>query len=170
MQDANQNGIRKIVIVGGGSAGWICAAMASHYFHKSGVEVELIESEEIGTIGVGESTIPQLIRSLGIDEQDFIQKTQASFKLAIRFENWRKKGETYYHPFGQIGGPIGRHEFYQCWLRAKANGHPSNLQDFAPATVMADQWKFTPPFRAQKTLLSGASYALHIDAKLVAQY
>jgi len=173
MQNANQNGIRKVVIVGGGSAGWICAAMASHYFHKSGVAVELIESEEIGTIGVGESTIPpflQLIRSLGIDEQDFIQKTQASFKLAIRFENWRKKGETYYHPFGQIGGPIGRHEFYQCWLRAKANGHPSNLQDFAPATVMADQWKFIPPFRAQKTLLSGASYALHIDAKLVAQY
>lgn len=173
MQDTNPNGIRKVVIVGGGSAGWICAAMASHYFHKSGVEVELIESEEIGTIGVGESTIPpflQLIHSLGIDEQDFIQKTQASFKLAIRFENWRKKGETYYHPFGQIGGPIGRHEFYQCWLRAKANGHPSNLQDFAPATVMADQWKFIPPVRAQKTLLSGASYALHIDAKLVAQY
>jgi tryptophan halogenase len=173
MQDTNPNGIRKVVIVGGGSAGWICAAMASHYFHKSGVEVELIESEEIGTIGVGESTIPpflQLIHSLGIDEQDFIQKTQASFKLAIRFENWREKGETYYHPFGQIGGPIGRHEFYQCWLRAKANGHPSNLQDFAPATVMADQWKFIPPVRAQKTLLSGASYALHIDAKLVAQY
>ncbi|MDI1365140.1 MAG: tryptophan 7-halogenase, partial [bacterium] len=92
MTDTNPNAIRKIVIVGGGSAGWICAAMASHYFHKTGVAVELIESEEIGTIGVGESTIPpflQLIRSLGIDEQDFIQKTQASFKLAIRFENWR---------------------------------------------------------------------------------
>ncbi len=173
MQDANPNGIRKVVIVGGGSAGWICAAMAAHYFQASTVEVELIESEEIGTIGVGESTIPpflQLIHSLGIDEQDFIQKTQASFKLAIRFENWRQKGEAYYHPFGQIGGPIGRHEFYQCWLRAKANGHPSNLQDFAPATVMADQGKFIPPVKAQRTLLSGASYALHIDAKLVAKY
>lgn len=173
VMDTNPNGIRKIVIVGGGSAGWICAAMASHYFHKTGVAVELIESEEIGTIGVGESTIPpflQLIHSLGIDEQDFIQKTQASFKLAIRFENWRQKGEAYYHPFGQIGGPIGRSEFYQCWLKAKANGHPSNLQDFAPATVMADQWKFIPPAKAQRTLLSGASYALHIDAKLVAQY
>jgi tryptophan halogenase len=173
MQDTNPNGIRKVVIVGGGSAGWICAAMASHYFHTTGVEVELIESEEIGTIGVGESTIPpflQLIHSLGIDEQDFIQKTQASFKLAIRFENWRKKDEVYYHPFGQIGGPIGRHEFYHCWLRAKANGHPSGLQDFAPASVMADQWKFIPPFKAQKTLMAGASYALHIDAKLVAKY
>jgi tryptophan halogenase len=173
MQDANPNGIRKIVIVGGGSAGWICAAMASHYFHKTGVAVELVESEEIGTIGVGESTIPpflQLLRSLGIDEQDFIQKTQASFKLAIRFENWRKQDHTYYHPFGQIGGPIGPHEFYQCWLRAKANGHPSELQDFAPGTAMADQWKFMPPGMAQRTLLSGASYALHIDAKLVAKY
>lgn len=173
MTDTNPNAIRKIVIVGGGSAGWICAAMASHYFHKTGVAVELIESEEIGTIGVGESTIPpflQLIRSLGIDEQDFIQKTQASFKLAIRFENWREKGEAYYHPFGQIGGPIGPHEFYQCWLRAKAKGHPSSLQDFAPATVMADQGKFIPPARAQRTLLSGAAYALHVDAKLVAAY
>lgn len=165
--------LKKIVIVGGGSAGWICAAMLGHYFEKGFCEVELIESEEIGTIGVGESTIPpflQLIRTLGIDEQDFIQKTQASFKLAIRFEDWREKGETYYHPFGQIGGPVDVHEFYQCWLRAKANGHPSNLQDFAPATVMADTGRFMLPAKAQRTMIANANYALHIDAKLVAAY
>jgi tryptophan halogenase len=178
MTTTNPNAIKKIVIVGGGSAGWISAAMLSHYFQKGAsqegrCEVELIESEEIGTIGVGESTIPpflQLIASLGVDEREFIQATQASFKLGIRFEDWRAKGEHYYHPFGAIGGPIGPHEFYQCWLRAKANGHPSNLQDFAPGTVMADQWKFMLPFKAQRTLIAGASYALHIDARLIAKF
>ncbi|KRA61947.1 tryptophan halogenase [Caulobacter sp. Root655] len=165
--------LNKIVIVGGGSAGWICAAMLSHYFQNGPTQVELIESEEIGTIGVGESTIPpflQLIRTLGIDEQDFIQQTQAAFKLAIRFENWRKKDEVYYHPFGQIGGPLEVNEFYQCWLRAKQNGHPSGLQDFAPATVMADTGKFMLPGKAQRTMIANANYALHIDARLVALY
>ena len=165
--------LNKIVIVGGGSAGWICAAMLSHYFKDGPTQVELVESEEIGTIGVGESTIPpflQLIRTLGINEQEFIQETQAAFKLAIRFENWREKGETYYRPFGQIGGPLEVNEFYQCWLRAKQNGHPSALQDFAPATVMADAGKFMLPGAAQKTMIANANYALHIDAKLVAQY
>ncbi|MET3665542.1 tryptophan halogenase family protein [Caulobacter sp. 1776] len=173
MTNTHPNAIRKIVIVGGGSAGWISAAMLSHYFQNGGCEVELIESEEIGTIGVGESTIPpflQLISNLGIDEREFIQATQASFKLGIRFEDWRVKDETYYHPFGAIGGPIGPHEFYQCWLRAKANGHPSNLQDFAPATRMADRGKFMLPFKAQRSLIAGASYALHVDARLVARF
>ena len=177
MTTTNPNAIRKIVIVGGGSAGWISAAMLSHYFQKgaaqAGCEVELIESEEIGTIGVGESTIPpflQLIASLGVDEREFIQATQASFKLGIRFEDWRARDEHYYHPFGAIGGPIGPHEFYQCWLRAKANGHPSNLQDFAPGAVMADQGKFMLPFKAPRTLIAGASYALHIDARLIAKF
>jgi tryptophan halogenase len=165
--------LNKIVIVGGGSAGWICAAMLSHYFQNGPTQVELIESEEIGTIGVGESTIPpflQLIRTLGIDEQDFIQQTQAAFKLAIRFENWRKRDEVYYHPFGQIGGPLEVNEFYQCWLRAKQEGHPSSLQDFAPATVMADTGKFMLPGKAQRTMIANANYALHIDARLVALY
>ncbi|MBO9559150.1 MAG: tryptophan 7-halogenase [Caulobacter sp.] len=165
--------LNKIVIVGGGSAGWICAAMLSHYFQKGPTQVELVESEEIGTIGVGESTIPpflQLIRTLGINEQEFIQETQAAFKLGIRFENWLEKGDTYYHPFGQIGGPLEVNEFYQCWLRAKQNGHPSNLQDFAPATAMAKAGKFMLPAAAQKTMIANANYALHVDARLVGLY
>jgi tryptophan halogenase len=165
--------LNKIVIVGGGSAGWICAAMLSHYFQNGPTQVELVESEEIGTIGVGESTIPpflQLIRTLGINEQEFIQETQAAFKLGIRFENWLEKGDVYYHPFGQIGGPLEVNEFYQCWLRAKQNGHPSKLQDFAPATVMADTGKFMLPAKAQRTMIANANYALHVDAKLVALY
>jgi tryptophan halogenase len=165
--------LNKIVIVGGGSAGWICAAMLSHYFQKGPTQVELVESEEIGTIGVGESTIPpflQLIRTLGINEQEFIQETQAAFKLGIRFEDWLEKGAVYHHPFGQIGGPLEVNEFYQCWLRAKQNGHPSALQDFAPATVMAKAGKFVLPTMAQRTMIANANYALHVDARLVALY
>ncbi|EEF21963.1 conserved hypothetical protein, partial [Ricinus communis] len=147
--------------------------MMSHYLKDSPCEIELIESEQIGIIGVGESTIPpflQLIRSLGIDEKEFMQETQAAFKLAIRFENWRKKGEVYYHPFGLIGGLVDVHEFYQVWLRGKAEGHPSNLQDFAPASVMADRWKFMSPAMAPRTMLANANYAVHIDAALLAKF
>ncbi|PZR34143.1 tryptophan halogenase family protein [Caulobacter segnis] len=173
MTHTHPNAIRKIVIVGGGSAGWITAAMLSHYFQAGGCAVELVESEEIGTIGVGESTIPPFLRllaSLGIDERDFIQSTQASFKLGIRFEDWKSLGDRYMHPFGVIGGPFGPHEFYQCWLRAKAAGHPSGLHDFAPGAVMAEQGKFMLPFKAERTLIGGANYALHVDARLVARY
>ncbi|PXA87651.1 tryptophan halogenase [Caulobacter sp. D4A] len=167
------NNLRKIVIVGGGSAGWITAAMLSHYLKDSSCEIELIESEQIGIIGVGESTIPpflQLIRGLGIDEVEFMQETQAAFKLAIRFENWRQKGEVYYHPFGLIGGPVDVHEFYQVWLRGKAEGHPAALQDFAPASVMADRWKFMSPAMAPRTMIANANYAVHIDAALLAKF
>lgn len=173
MTHTHPNAIRKIVIVGGGSAGWITAAMLSHYFQAGGCDIELVESEEIGTIGVGESTIPPFLRllaSLGIDERDFIQATQASFKLGIRFEDWKSIGDRYMHPFGVIGGPFGPHEFYQCWLRAKAAGHPSSLHDFAPGAVMAEQGKFMLPFKAERTLIGGANYALHVDARLVARY
>lgn len=165
--------LNKIVIAGGGTAGWITAAMLSFMTKGTGTSVELVESDEIGTIGVGESTIPPfvvLLRSLGIDEQDFIKSTNASFKLAIRFEDWFKKNQHYYHPFGTLGGLIDNHEFYQCWLRAKAAGHPSELQEFAAATVMADQMKFLLPFKAPRTMIASASYALHVDAKRVAQY
>ncbi|PIB95649.1 tryptophan halogenase family protein [Caulobacter sp. X] len=173
MTHTHPNAIRKIVIVGGGSAGWITAAMLSHYFQAGGCAIELVESEEIGTIGVGESTIPPFLRllaSLGIDEREFIQATQASFKLGIRFEDWKSLGDRYMHPFGVIGGPFGPHEFYQCWLRAKAAGHPSGLHDFAPGAVMAEQGKFMLPFKAERTLIGGANYALHVDARLVARY
>ena len=117
--------LKKIVIVGGGTAGWIAAAALSHQLHPDVCQIELVESDEIGTIGVGESTIPPfiaLIRNLGIDESDFIRHTQASFKLGISFSNWKQKDETYFHPFGVIGRRFDTYEFYQAWLKAKHNG------------------------------------------------
>lgn len=165
--------IKKIVIVGGGSSGWIAAAILSNQFRPDVLEVELVESDDIGTIGVGESTIPPfvgLIKNLGIDEKDFIQSVHATFKLGIKFPDWREVGESYFHPFGTIGVRFGIHDFYQAWLKAKSQGHTSGLQDFAPCSVMAKEHRFFLPQDAQKTPIGGASYALHIDATLVAKY
>ena len=164
---------KTIVIAGGGTAGWIAAALLSVHMPRERIRVRLVESEEIGAIGVGESTIPPflgLIRNLGINEQDFIARTQASFKLGIRFKDWRVKGESYFHPFGHIGAPIESNDFYQAWLKAKLEGHDSRLQDFAPAAVMADHGRFMLPQKAPRTPVAPANYALHVDAKRVAQY
>ncbi len=167
------NPIKKIVIVGGGSSGWIAAAILANEFRNQKVHIELIESDEIGTIGVGESTIPpflELLTSLNIDEKDFIQKTQASFKLGIQFANWRVKDESYFHPFGSISAGMTEFLFYHSWLKGKINGESFGLQDFSPSSIMAKHGRFFLPQSAGKTPVNEARYALHLDAKLAALY
>lgn len=165
--------IKKMVIVGGGTSGWIAASMLAYHFKSAVCEIEVVESDDVATIGIGESTIPpvvRLIQNLGIDEQAFIQQTQACFKLGIKFVDWHKKNESYFHPFGVIGKRIGSHDFYQCWLKATQQGEASPLQDFSPCSVMAEQEKFFWPTQLQNTPIGGASYAVHLDAKLVVNY
>lgn len=168
-----RNPLRKILIVGGGTAGWIAAAVMAYHFRDRLFEIELVESDDIGTIGVGESTIPpflELVARLGINEQEFIRECQASFKLGIEFRDWKVKGERYFHPFGEVGVPIEQNEFYHCWLKAVAEGETRGLQDFAPASVMAREGRFMLPFKAMKSPIGGAAYALHVDAKRVARF
>lgn len=163
--------LSKLCIVGGGTAGWIAAAMIAHL--HPGIAVELVESDDIGTIGVGESTIPpfvQLLHLLGINESDFIADCQASYKLGIEFRDWHRLGERYFHPFGAIGTPMTHADFYQLWLRAVSEGYRGGLMDFAPAAVMAREGRFTPAFMALRTPIGGAAYALHVDAKRVARF
>jgi tryptophan halogenase len=170
---AAPDALRKICIVGGGTAGWMAAAIMAHHLRGKLFEIELVESDDIGTIGVGESTIPpfmELIAKLDINEQEFIREVQASFKLGIEFQDWHAKGERYFHPFGVIGQQIELSDFYQCWLKAKRNGHASELMDFAPAAVMAREGRFMLPFKARNTPVGGAAYALHVDAKRVARF
>lgn len=166
--------IQRIAIIGGGTAGWMAAAALARTLKGQAVRIELVESADVGTIGVGESTIPPIIKFLQfleIDEKDFIQQTQASFKLAIKFKDWRRIGESYLHPFGIIGVTIDGNPFYPCWLRARLNGDTSEFTDYSPAAVMAEENKFFPPSKAPKeSFLAGASYALHFDALLVAKY
>lgn len=165
--------IRRIVIVGGGTSGWLAAAMLCRHLKRELCEIELVESDELGTIGVGESTVPPfvgLIHRLGIDEGEFVQATDGTYKLGIRFEGWRERGDAYFHPFGVIGKPIGNHDFFQCWLKARAHGDAAGLQEYSPCNVMAEQGKFFHPAKARNTPIGGANYALHVDALLVAKY
>ncbi len=164
---------RKFVVVGGGTAGWIAAATLVHALRGHLAEVVLVESEEIGTVGVGEATIPpiQFMNSLlGIDEIDFIKKTQATFKLGIQFRNWGKLGAEYFHPFGVYGQSIEGVSFHHYWMRLKANGEGGDLDSYALSTVAAKAGKFAMPPKELPPGVPGLGYAYHFDAGLYARY
>ena len=160
------------VIVGGGSAGWMTAAAMAHAV-KDSQQITLIESDEIGTVGVGEATIPPLQffnKVLGINEKDFIQATQASFKLGIDFHNWGTAGHRYFHQFGEFGINLKGVSFHQMWLRLAANGHPYPLSDYSPAAVAARQMRFLPPIANLPADMPQLAYAYHFDAGLYARF
>ncbi len=126
--------MQQVVIAGGGSAGWMAAALLAKVLGHS-ANITLVESDEIGIVGVGEATIPPILlfnKALGIEEAEFIRATQGTFKLGIQFENWARQGDSYMHAFGEIGSAIGLSSFHHYWLRAKAAGHPSDFWDFSP--------------------------------------
>ena len=158
--------IRKIVIAGGGTAGWI-AAFALVRNLKGIVDITLVESEEIGTVGVGESTIPTsrtFNRYMGIDEADFVRATGSTFKLGIAFENWRTEGSRYFHPFGRIGHPTWLADFHHFWLRAKQLGFGGELGDYCLEQRAGEAQKF------ESTPQLGTNYAYHLDAGLYGRY
>src|SRR5213592_3281359 len=110
-----------IVIAGGGTAGWVAAATFARFLGDC-ASITLVESDEIGTVGVGEATIPQvhnLLIGLGLDQGEFLSKTQASFKLGIEFDGWRQSGQSYIHSFGKVGRGVGLIPFRQLWLRGR---------------------------------------------------
>ena len=177
---ANQNDslIKNIVIVGGGSAGWMTAAalsrmMPSGKIGQSKVKITLIESDKIGTVGVGEATIPDMINfnaMLGINEAEFLKAVNGTFKLGIEFIDWAKKGESYIHPFGTHGVDMEGIDFHQYWLHAHAAGQADRLQDYCITAVAAETGKFIKPDPNPRSLLSHLRYAYHIDATLYAKY
>jgi tryptophan halogenase len=158
----------RVVILGGGTAGWMTAAALINQLGKS-CDVTLIESEEIGIVGVGEATLPHIrffVESLGLDEADFMRATHATFKLGIDFHDFGRIGSHYLHPFGSFGAPLGGVPFHHYWLRQVKEGQGGALWDTSICNVMAAQSKFAPPPDGS-TLYN---YAYQFDATLFGPY
>jgi len=166
-------GIKRILIVGGGTAGWMTAAAFGKLLAGAGYTIELIESDEIGTVGVGEATIPPIVdfnRTMQIDETDFIRATQASFKLAIEFVDWTRLGHSYIHSFGSYGVPMHGVYFHHFWLRHRAQGGTLSHDLFNSSTMAARAGRFARPSPQDRSPLPPLGYAYHFDAGLYAAF
>lgn len=168
----SERGIRKLVIVGGGTAGWITAAAFARLLGP-GLAIELVESDTIGTVGVGEATIPQIIRLntiLGFDENDFLRQTFGTFKLGIEFVNWGRIGQRYLHTFGDAGLNLGNVHFHHYWRRHALAGDVPSLWHYSLHQLAAAQARFAHLDRVGNTSMTGLAYAYHFDASLYARY
>jgi len=172
MADPMPRSSRNMVIAGGGTAGWMTAAALAR-FCRQGWTITLVESDEIGTVGVGEATIPMIRlfnQALGIDEAEFLRETQGTWKLGIEFDGWGAPGERYMHAFGQVGRGLGLLPFHHYWLRAHAAGRAGPLGDYALNAVAARAGRFAHVERAADSVLPPMPYAFHFDAGLYAAY
>lgn len=162
-----EQNVKKVVIAGGGTAGWTAAAALSKQMGPL-LDITLVESDDIGTVGVGEATIPPM-RSFhqlaAVDERDFMRATQATFKLGILFENWGEQGDSYIHSFGRIGKSTWMADFHHIWLQAKARGLAGELGDYCCELHAAEKGKF-----ATKAGNLNLNYAYHLDASLYARF
>jgi tryptophan halogenase len=169
----NDRRIRSLVIVGGGTAGWMAAAALARALAGMNVQIRLIEAARIEPIGVGEATIPpimEFIHQLGIDENDLVRQIKATFKLGIGFRDWTHPGDFYFHPFGPAGPGIGHLPFQAYWLKMRLEGRAQRLEEYSIQAAAALRGRFSRPVHAPNTPLNKLTYALHFDAGRFAQY
>lgn len=171
---ASQDGpIEHLVILGGGTAGWMAAAAIGRVFRNSAMKITVIESSTIGTVGVGEATIPEIYnfnKSLGIDEREFLKFTQGTFKLGIEFVGWNDPGASYIHPFGRYGTALGSVPFFHYWQRLHNLNLAKSLPDYCFCIEACKQNKFSRPVNVPNSPLSEIDYAYHFDAGRYAQF
>src|SRR5574337_425627 len=168
----NESAIRRVVIVGGGTAGWMAAALLARGLGAA-CEIRLIESAEIGTVGVGEATIPQILHInafLGIDEDDLMRFTHGTYKLGVQLNDWGRIGDSYLHAFGDVGLPLGLLPFHHYWLRSGAQGDPHSLWAYSLNAAAAALNKFARLDKVGNSPLGGIRYAYQFDAARYAQY
>lgn len=165
--------MQKIAIVGGGTAGWMTAAALCHIFEEASLEIILIESEQIGTVGVGEAALPHLRyfnERLGINEHEFMRETKATYKLGIEFSEWGRLNDSYIHPFGEFGFKTDGIPFYHYWLKAKLAGYDVPIDDFSLPVLMARESKFAYPSSVEHSIYSTYSYSFHLDSSRYALF
>lgn len=159
--------IQHIAIVGGGTAGWMTAAALSHHFKQSSVSMSLVESSQLGTVGVGEATIPTLRRfyaKLGLTDLDVVAAADATCKLGIEFQDWRGKGSSFIHPFGLFGDKQQDIGFQHFWSKGRELGEEADISHYSLGVSLAKNNKFTPPNPKPKSRLEIFDWALHFDA------
>lgn len=166
------NELKSVVIVGGGTAGWMAAASLARFLQNKEATVTLIESTAIGTVGVGEATLPSIVNfnhNIGINELDFIRATQATFKLGIEFENWSSLGKSFFHPFSDYGVNLKGIDFHHYFYRLQKSGVVMDLRDYSIACSLAKHGRFAQPLENPPSPLADYSYAYHFDAILYAK-
>jgi tryptophan halogenase len=163
---------KSLVILGGGTAGWMAAALFSRALGRR-CAITLVESEAIGTVGVGEATIPPIRgfnQTLGLDEREFLRETKGAYKLGIEFHGWTRPGETYFHPFGVYGVAPDPGYFHQYWLKLTAQNRAGPLDDYSLCAQAARRGRFGQQSTDPRSPLSTFGSAFHFDAGLYARY
>jgi tryptophan halogenase len=173
MEAMPENTLKKVLIVGGGTAGWMTAAVLLHSLGRS-YRIQLVESDEIGIVGVGEATIPSIskfIDLIGLDEDEFMRRTQATFKLGIQFRNWGAVGDSYIHGFGSMGRKTGLVDFHHYWLKAHLAGKVDRVDDYSINLLACEKNRFARavPDNPQSPL-ADIRHAFHFDAGLFARH
>ncbi|MBB4153851.1 tryptophan halogenase [Sphingomonas jinjuensis] len=167
------NPIQNLVIVGGGTAGWMAAAAFAKHFHGTPLTITLVESSDIGTIGVGEATIPTIRRfyaKLGLDDRTVMQATGATVKLGILFQDWKRVGEGFIHPFGLYGQDYGEIAFHHLWHRRRAEGDATPITAYSLGAMLAEAGRMALPQPNAPTPLAVYDWAIHLDASKFAQF
>jgi tryptophan halogenase len=165
--------LERVVIVGGGTAGWMAAAYLNRYLKRLNAKVVLVESPTLGTIGVGEATIPSLvhfIRLMNLDENEFMRRCSATYKLAIRFDDWYRPGTTYWHPFGVCARLDGL-DLFHFWLKRRLDaGEALAYADYSVQVQLCGEEKAPRPFNGATPITNVGAYAYHLDASAFGEY
>jgi len=166
-EEHGEDAIRSIAIVGGGTAGWMAASYLARTLAHTKIAITLIDSSEIGTVGVGEATVPAIrdfLAAVGLTDAQVLEATEGTIKLGIHFANWAEPGHRFYHPFGLYGVPARGVPFHQYWLKLRAAGHDLSLEDYCLCTQLAEQGRFLSPPEQPGSELGVFDFALHFDA------
>jgi len=171
--DVQSAPVRSVVVVGGGTAGWMTAASLAHHLGRLGVSITLVESSAVGTIGVGEATVPAIRRyfqSLGLNAFDVMKATNGTIKLAIEFDGWRHEGHSFMHPFGRFGLEAGPIAFHDLWNRLRKHGEAGTLDEYAMGTQLARAGRMMLPPENPRVDFENFDWAVHFDASRFAAF